>query len=59
MAQPCSLRRQIAMRITQLTVTDGEQAGEGSSFGWQDNIWCSWLCLRQVLLRSGGQVQMF
>ena len=58
-AQPCSLRRQSALHITQLALTDWGQAGEGSSFGWQDNICCSWLSLRQVLLRSGGQVQVF
>lgn len=59
MAQPCSLRRQSALHITQLALTDGSQAGEGSGFGWEDNVCCSWLSLRQVLLRSGGQVQVF
>lgn len=59
MAQLCSLRRQSVWHITQRPLTEGKQAGEGGSFGWQDNICCSWLSLRQVLLRSAGQVQVF
>lgn len=43
----------------QLALTHGEQADGSSSFGWKDNISCSWLFLRQVLLISGGQIQVF
>lgn len=43
----------------QLALTHGEQGEGSSSFGWKDNICCSWLFLRQVRLRSGGQVQVF
>lgn len=43
----------------QLALTHGEQADGSSSFGWKDNISCSWFFLRQVLLMSGGRIQAF
>lgn len=61
LAQLCFLRGQTALHISS-ALTHGEQAEASrrqQQFGWKDNICCSWLFLRQVLFKSGGQVQVF